>query len=78
MAALPVPKDHLPPRPDGNRGGMTKIGVLRDEYSATVEGRPSRFIRITDERWPGIDSNYRYFEWAARADVWAAEQEKTA
>jgi hypothetical protein len=56
-----------PPRPGDTRLGMTKIGVLRDEYSATVEGNPPRFVKTA----LGYEANPAYIEWAQRADAWA-------
>lgn len=57
----------LDPRPGDQCLGMTKLGVQRDEYNASVEGRPPRFRMVGDE----AQSNPAYFEWALRADTWA-------
>ncbi len=59
--------DRLPPRPEEKRSGMTRIGALRDDYNAGVEGRPSRFLRDGDSYRPNPD----FFAWCARADAWA-------
>jgi len=56
-----MPDVRLPPRPYEHRAGMTPIGVARDEYNASVEGRPRRF--------PTTDA---YLDWCVRADKWAA------
>lgn len=61
----------LPPRPDDFRTGMTRIGALRDEYNATVEGRPTRFVMML----LGYEPNAAFFEWVARADAWAESRE---
>ena len=66
--------DRLAPRPGEERGGVTKLGALREKYSATIEGRPPMFIRITDPRWLGTQYNKAYREWAQRADAWADKQ----
>lgn len=64
----------LPARPTDTRLGMTKVGVLRDEYNAVMEGRPTRWVRTPD----GYEPNPAYFEWAARADAWVAGREVIA
>lgn len=66
----------LPPRPGQRRYGATKLGALRDEYNATVEGHPPRFVFYTHEIGSAWSANYRYFEWAQRADEWARERER--
>ena len=58
----------LAPRPEDKRGGMTRLGALRDEYNATVEAHPPRFVSTPQ----GYRANPAYFEWASRADTWAA------
>ena len=64
----------LPPRPTDTRLGMTKVGVLRDEYNAVMEGRPTRWVRTLFAYEP----NPAYFEWVARADAWAAGRGRIA
>ena len=61
----------LPPRPNDSRTGMTRIGAQRDEYNATVEGRPTRFVKTL----LGHEPNPAFFEWTVRADAWAESQE---
>jgi hypothetical protein len=53
---------------------MTKVGALRDEYNAVMEGRPTRWVRTLF----GYEPNPAYFEWVARADAWAAGRGKIA
>lgn len=65
--------EHLPPRPGDSRLGMTRLGALRDEYNASVEGRPTRFTREGDR----YHLNPAYFEWCARADEWAEQRKET-
>lgn len=64
----------LPPRPTDTRLGMTKVGALRDEYNAVVEGRPTRWVRTL----LGYEPNPAYFAWARRADAWSAGKETIA
>ncbi|WP_181155914.1 hypothetical protein [Microbacterium sp. MYb72] len=53
---------------------MTRVGSLRDEYNAVVEGRPTRWVKTL----LGYAPNPAYLEWAARADAWAVRQEGIA
>ncbi|TCJ28741.1 hypothetical protein E0W80_04375 [Microbacterium sp. PI-1] len=64
----------LPPRPADKRRGTTKVGALRDEYNAVVEGRPTRWVRSLD----GYEPNPAFSEWVKRAEAWAAEREAIA
>lgn len=59
-----------PPRPHEDSRGMTKIGAKRDEYNATVEGRPTRFIKTNGE----YRFNPKYLEWTIRADTWNTKE----
>lgn len=67
-------RELLPPRPGDSRLGMTRVGSLRDEYNAVVEGRPTRWVKTL----LGYAPNPAYFEWAARADAWAVGREGIA
>lgn len=51
---------------------MTKVGVLRDEYNATIEGNPPRFVKTLF----GYEANPAYFDWVHRADAWAETVEQ--
>lgn len=64
----------LPPRHTDTRLGMTKVGVLRDEYNAVVEGRPTRWVRTL----LGYEPNPAFTDWVKRANAWAAEREAIA
>ncbi|NJI61159.1 hypothetical protein HCX50_17165 [Microbacterium oxydans] len=64
----------LPPRPADKRRGMTKVGALRDEYNAVVEGRPTRWVRTL----LGYEPNPAFTERVKRANAWAAEREAIA
>lgn len=46
---------------------MTRLGALRDDYNATVEGRPTRFVKAGESYTP----NPEFFAWCKRADAWA-------
>lgn len=59
----------LAPRPEQVRLGTTRVGVLRDEYNANVEGSPPRFVKTL----LGYEANPKYMEWTQRADTWARE-----
>lgn len=63
-------ENFIPPRPDESRRGMTRIGAKRDEYNATVEGRPTRFIKVNGR----YEINPKYSEWTIRADKWNQEK----
>lgn len=49
---------------------MTRLGALRDDYNATVEGRPTRFVKAGESYTP----NPAFFEWCKRADAWAEQR----
>jgi hypothetical protein len=66
-----LPPHALPPRPSSARGGVTRVGAAREEYSATVEGRPPMFIEDPDDLDASLVGNPLFLEWAARADEWA-------
>lgn len=61
----------LAPRPLQPRLGMTRLGVMRDEYNATVEGHPPRWIMTPY----GYVSNGSYFAWTKRADAWCVDRQ---